>query len=46
MGKEILPFRNIEIKKNKFYRNRSPIFLKRCTTTGKIFGKNSSFHVK
>ena len=28
MGKEILTFRNIEIEKNKFYRNKTPIFLK------------------
>ena len=27
MGKEILTFGNIEIKKNKFYRHKTPIFL-------------------
>ena len=30
MGKEILMFRDIEIEKNKFYRNKTPIFFKRC----------------
>ena len=28
MGKEILTFGNIEIEKNKFYRRKTPIFLK------------------
>ena len=28
MGKEILMFNDTEIEKNKFYRNKSPIFLK------------------
>ena len=28
MGKEILTLGNIEIEKNKFYRNKTPIFLK------------------
>ena len=28
MGKEILTFGDIEIEKNKFYRNKTPIFLK------------------
>ena len=28
MGKEILTFGDIEIEKNKFYRYKSPIFLK------------------
>ena len=28
MGKEILTFGDIEIKKTTFYRNRNPIFLK------------------
>ena len=28
MGKEILTFRDIEIEKNKFYRNKISIFLK------------------
>ena len=28
MGKEILTFGDIEIGKNKFYRHKSPIFLK------------------
>ena len=28
MGKEILTFGDIEIKKYKFYRNKIPIFLK------------------
>ena len=27
MGKEILTFEDIEIKINKFYRNKTPIFL-------------------
>ena len=27
MGKEILTFGDIEIKKNKFYPNKTPIFL-------------------
>ena len=27
MGREILTFDNIEIEKNKFYRNKTPIFL-------------------
>ena len=27
MGKEILTFEDIEIEKNKFYRNKTPIFL-------------------
>ena len=26
IGKEILTFRDIEIEKNKFYRNKTPIF--------------------
>ena len=26
MGKEILTYRDIEIEKNKFYRNKTPIF--------------------
>ena len=29
MGKEILTFGDIEIEKNTFYRNKSPIFLKK-----------------
>ena len=29
MGKEILTFGNIEIEKNKFYRYKTPVFLKR-----------------
>ena len=29
MGKEILTFGNIEFEKNKFYRNKTPIFLKK-----------------
>ena len=28
MGREILTFDNTEIEKNKFYRNKTPIFLK------------------
>ena len=28
MGKETLTFGDIEIKKNRFYRHKSPIFLK------------------
>ena len=28
MGKEILTFGDIEIEKNRFYRNKTPIFLK------------------
>ena len=28
MGKEILTFGNIEFEKNKFYRRKTPIFLK------------------
>ena len=28
MGKEILTFRDIEIEKNRFYRNKIPVFLK------------------
>ena len=28
MGKEILTFGDIEIEKNKFYRHKTPIFLK------------------
>ena len=28
MGKENLRFGDIQIKKNKFYRNKTPIFLK------------------
>ena len=28
MGKEILTFGNIEIEKSKFYRSKTPIFLK------------------
>ena len=28
MGREILTFDNIEIEKNKFYRNKAPIFLR------------------
>ena len=28
MGKEILTFGDIEIENNKFYRNKTPIFLK------------------
>ena len=28
MGNEILTFGDIEIEKNKFYRHKSPIFLK------------------
>ena len=30
MDKEILTFGNIETENNKFYRNKTPIFLKRC----------------
>ena len=30
MGKEILTFGDIEIEKNKFYRNKTPIFFKGC----------------
>ena len=26
MGKEILTFKNIEMEKNKFYHNKTPIF--------------------
>ena len=29
MGKEMLTFGSIEIEKNKFYRNSTPIFLKK-----------------
>ena len=28
MGKEILTFGDIEIEKNKFYRNKTPVFFK------------------
>ena len=28
LGKEILTFGNIEIEENKFYRHKTPIFLK------------------
>ena len=30
MGKEILTFGDIEIEKNNFYRNKTPILFKRC----------------
>ena len=30
MGKETLTFEDIEIKKNNFYCNKTPTFLKRC----------------
>ena len=30
MGKETLTFGVTEIEKNKFYRNKTPIFFKRC----------------
>ena len=31
MGKEILTFGDIEFEKNKFYRNKTPFFLKGCS---------------
>ena len=31
MGKEVLTFGDIKVEKNKFYRNKAPIFFKkRC----------------
>ena len=30
MGKKILTFGGIEIEKNKLYRNKTSIFLRRC----------------
>ena len=49
MGKEILTFRDIEIEKNRFYRNKIPIFLKevdieKVSVSNKTsFGENKYF---
>ena len=42
MGKEVLKFEDIQIEKNKFYRHKTPIFLKdvdieRVLVSNKIF---------
>ena len=36
MGKEILAFGNVEIGKNKFYHNKSPIFKKKMSILRKF----------
>ena len=45
MGKEILTFADIEIEKNKFYRNKTLIFLKDVDTE-KLLVTNNIFLVK
>ena len=43
MGKEILMFEDIEIRKNKFYRNKPPIFLKNVDTEKALISNKISF---
>ena len=42
MGKEILPFSDIEIEKSKFYHHKSPIFLKDIDTENVLVSKKIS----
>ena len=46
MGKEILTFRDIEIEKNKFYRNKTPIFLKDVDIEKVLISNKISFGEK
>ena len=46
MGKEILTFGDIEIEKNKFYRNRTSIYLKDVDIKKVLISKKISFGEK
>ena len=46
MGKEILTFGDIEIEKNKFYRNKTPVFLKDTDTEKILVSSKISFGEK
>ena len=46
MGKEILTFGDIENEKNKFYRNKSPIFLKDVDSEKMLASNKVSFGEK
>ena len=46
MGKEILTFADIEIEKNKFYRNKTLIFLKDVDTEKLLVTNNIFFGEK
>ena len=46
MGNEILTFDNIEIEKNKFYDNKTPIFLKDVDTEKVLVSNKTSFGEK
>ena len=46
MGKEILMFGDIEIEKNKFYRNKTPIFLKDVNIEKVLVSNKISFGEK
>ena len=46
MGKEILTFGNIEIEKNKFYRHKTPIFLKDVDIDKVLVSNKISFSEK
>ena len=46
MGKEILTFGDIEIEKNKFYRHKTPIFLKDVDIDKVLVSNKISFSEK
>ena len=46
MGKEILTFGDIKIEKNKFYRNKTSIFLKDVDTEKVLVSNKISFGEK
>ena len=46
MGTEILTFVDIEIEKNKFYRNKTPIFLKDADIEKVLVSNKISFGEK
>ena len=46
MGREILTFRDIEIEKNTFYRNRIPVLLRDVDIEKVLVSKKISFREK
>ena len=46
MGREILTFDNIEIEKNKFYQNKTPIFLRNLDIEEVLVSHKISFGEK
>ena len=46
MGKEILTFGNFEIEENKFYRHKTPIFLRDVDTEKVLVSNKTPFGEK